>query len=268
MTKLLVPVLVLALAAVALPGGVVAHVGTRLGESNAKDEPMSLHRTQCGEVYAVDGFSRTVPANHSWGHPEIGSAPWEVTFGGSDLDLWSVENGMAKARTTPMASSGQRVPAARDIEMQARFSLGTLTRGSSVSTGFFARFRRVGGPVGDHVRMRVRTKTGRFLVSVSRVVGGVTTSTEEKDAGLASPNVWFWRCFKVVDDTIQGKLWRNRKVEPAWLAKMRHPAIATMVQTDAGIRNTYTPGPMFPTIHYDDFRVSAPACPVGPNDIR
>ena len=219
-------------------------------------------------MYAADGFSRIVPPSYSWGEPEIGSDPWEVTFGGSDLDLWSVENGTAKARTTPVASSGQRVPAARDVEMRTRFSVNALTKSSSISTGFFARFRRIGGPTGDHVRMRVRAKAGRLLISVSRVVGGVTTGTEERDAGPASPNVWFWMKFKVVGDTIQGKLWRNRKVQPDWLAAMRHPTIAAMAHADVGIRTTHTPGPMLPTISYDDFRVSAPSCPVSPSKAR
>jgi hypothetical protein len=201
-------------------------------------------------------------------YPEVGANPWEVTFGGSTLDLWSVENGTAKARTTPMASSGQRVPAGRDVETQARFSVSALSRDSAIATGFFARFRRVGGPTGDHVRMRVRTKAGRLLVSVSRVVGAVHTSSGERDAGPAVPNVWFWMKFKVVGDTIQGKLWRNRKVEPNWLATMKHPTIGAMVQTDVGIRNTHTSGPMFPVIAYDDFMVSAPACAVGSGDSR
>ena len=174
-------------------------------------------------MYAADGFSRIVPPSYSWGEPEIGSDPWEVTFGGSDLDLWSVENGTAKARTTPVASSGQRVPAARDVEMRTRFSVNALTKSSSISTGFLARFRRIGGPTGDHVRMRVRAKAGRLLISVSRVVGGVATSTEERDAGPASPNVWFWMKFKVVGDTIQGKLWRNREVQPDWLGHHEAP---------------------------------------------
>ena len=49
---------------------------------------------------------------------------------------------------------------------------------------------------------------------------------------------------------------------------MRHPTIAAMAHADVGIRTTHTPGPMLPTISYDDFRVSAPSCPVSPSKAR
>ncbi len=134
---ILVLVLVLMLGAVVLP----------VGKSTAAGESSSFaHGRGCGEVYAADSFSRIVPANHSWGVPDLGSTSWEVSFRGSAFDLWWVENGVGKARTTNLASSGQRVAAARDVDAQARFALSGLPRDGSVSTGLFARFRRSGGP--------------------------------------------------------------------------------------------------------------------------
>jgi hypothetical protein len=210
------------------------------------------------EIVSYDNFNRVVAASaaDSWGTPDLGVGPWEISFGGSAANRFSVDGTAAAFQSNTSATSGQRLhPGIKNFDTKAKFKVNALSSDGSIFYGLFGRYRTIGAAT-DHVRTRVRfNSTGDVLFMLSRDIGGVSTNTSELDTGLTQTTGWWWHRFQAIGDTIKGKVWEDGTDEPDWQLTMTHASIDALTDTDIGVRFATASGTTLPIINVESFEI-------------
>lgn len=204
----------------------------------------------------IDTFQRTRALGNGWGTADTGQAWTHPDGGNAKFGVNGTQGQMACDVAAAIRSARLPFPTA-DTDTVVSFVLPTTPVGGNQSMYALGRFADAANRYG--VRFTQNTN-GSFALALSKRVAGVTNDSlavKNYVAGSFTPGNVYWLHFRVVGQTLYGKIWADGVAEPTtWDVSIQD---TDLTGTGVGVLGfPFAGNTTLPTVLWDNFS----ACPV------